>query len=100
MYADNINHILEAARKCNDTLDQLLSHRDEEATGDTLKVRTMLIKQVIMEVDNSMSSMHDILDSMELVGDNKNHTELDTLVRAIEDKTNTLIEYMRSLGQY
>ncbi len=67
MYTGNHEQILEKIATLNETLAKMIAAADKDADVDpkVLDIRCKTIKQMIMEVDNSLGDLHDMLDTMQ-----------------------------------
>lgn len=101
MYNLDRDKIMQALTQLNDIMDNVLKHKDEVSQLDPqiLDIRVKTLKQVIMEVDNSMGDLRDLLDTLEYHQDER-YEEASRLVNVLEDNTTAVIEYLRSLGRY
>ena len=101
MYPFNRGQIITGLNNLNDTLVKLLAGRGNEEQTDPkmLEFRVKALKQVLMQVDNSLGELHDMLDTLEYHKDER-YEEAAAVVRALEDNTAQVVEYLRSLGKY
>lgn len=101
MYPFNRDQIITGLKNLNDTLVKLLAGRGNEEQTDPkmLEFRVKALKQVLMQVDNSLGELHDMLDTLEYHKDER-YEEAAAVVRALEDNTAQVVEYLRSLGKY
>lgn len=101
MYTGNHEQILEKIATLNETLSKMIAAADKDADVDpkVLDIRCKTIKQMIMEVDNSLGDLHDILDTMQEY-DEENWPKGVKLVDELESNTQKLVEYLRSIGKY
>ncbi|HIV54690.1 MAG TPA: hypothetical protein H9898_02780 [Candidatus Anaerobiospirillum stercoravium] len=101
MYPFNRDQIITGLNNLNDTLVKLLAGRGNEEQTDPkmLEFRVKALKQVLMQVDNSLGELHDMLDTLEYHKDER-YEEAAAVVRALEDNTAQVVEYLRSLGKY
>ena len=66
MYPFNRDQIITGLNNLNDTLVKLLAGRGNEEQTDPkmLEFRVKALKQVLMQVDNSLGELHDMLDTL------------------------------------
>lgn len=101
MYPFDPDQIIAGLTKLNDTLVKLLSGRGNEAETDPkiLEIRIKTLKEVLMQIDNSLGELHDMLDTLDYHKDER-YEEASKIVRELEDNTAQVVEYLRSLGKY
>ncbi len=101
MYPFDPDKIVAGVNTLNDTLVKLLSGRGQEEDTDPkfLEVRVKTLKQVLMQIDNSLGELHDLLDTLEYHQDERYEAAAQA-IRALEDNTAQVVEYLRSLGKY
>ncbi len=101
MYPFDLDQIIAGVNTLNDTLTKLLAGRESEAQADPkfLEVRVKTLKQVLMQIDNSLGELHDMLDTLEYHQDER-FTAASQAVTKLEDNTAQVVEYLRSLGKY
>lgn len=101
MYPENRDQILEGINKLNDTMSKIIASKDKETdvTPEVFDIRCKTIKQMIIEVDNSLGDLRDMLDTMEHYQDER-YEESVKLINDLENNAAILVDYLRSVGKY